>query len=306
MSARNLIVMLTAIATVLLFSFSTATAQIPTDGLQLRLDANTVSGSAGDAVTSWADQSGNGRDAAAGNESPALGDWPLLSGLKTVNFTGAAQSLITSGYAIPTDKPYHVFVVDEYRNIGDPGADGSWISTANPSSGGDGDLLRPVSNSDGGVRVFTGGGFPTGMYDAPTGMHPEGPGIVEAVNAAVAGTPGEFRAYTSYLDAGGSMVRNQLPFDMNNSGDNSISTANRDAAPEHDLTIGKPRIDAGRSLNGTIAEMIIYDRVLSSAESAQVQDYLTGKWFVPEPSTFVLFSLGMVALVGLRRRIGRS
>jgi len=302
MRLRNSLLMMLAIATVMLFADQTTVAQIPT-GAELWLDASSLSGSAGDEVATWSDLSGNGRDATAGEAAPTIGNWPN-GGLKTVTFSGGLESLITTGYAMPTDRPYHIYIVEEYLSTGDPGADGSWFSTANPGSGCCGDLLRPVSTSEGGMRVFTGGGFPKGMYSTVDGMHPDGPGIVEAINLAVMGTPGAFSAFATHR-TGQQFVRNQVPFSMNYDNDNAISNASRDDAPEHDLYLGKPG-EYGKSLVGSMAEIIIYSRGLTQIESTQVQDYLTNKWILPEPTTCVLLSLGMVAMVGSGRRSGRG
>ena len=285
MSSRILLASMMAITSLMLLAAPTAVAQIPMDDLQLWLDAsdpNSLQGSIGDKVEVWADLSGNGRDAFMANDGPTIGSWPLENGFRTVTFEGGNQALVTPGYGMAgpdggLSLPHHIFIVEEYINTGDSSSDGSWYSTANPSSGGDGDLLRPLSTPDGGMRVFSGGGFPIGMYDAESGFHPEGPGIVEAVNSAVFGLPGEFRAFSTHRD-GGQIIRNQLPFNLNNPGDNSITTAMRDEFPEHDLTIGKPRFDAGRTLTGSIAEFIVYHSELSPSEVQQVQDYLVNKW----------------------------
>ena len=42
-------------------------------------------------------------------------------------------------------------------------------------------------------------------------------------------------------------------------------------------------IQAGNRLNGQIAEVIVYDRVLTAPERSQVESYLTTKWIAPPP-----------------------
>lgn len=124
------------------------------------------------------------------------------------------------------------------------------------------------------MRLFTGdAGWPDGAYDAVTGMHPEGPGIIETITRAVFGTPGEFLAFSTHRE-GAVMERNRVPFE------NSITQASRAEVPLHELFIGKPGT-YGQTLNGSIAEFIVYERELSTSESEQVQNYLFDKWFPP-------------------------
>lgn len=59
--------------------------------------------------------------------------------------------------------------------------------------------------------------------------------------------------------------------------------------------------DQGRNgLDGQIRELLIYDRILSDSEVAQVESYLAGQSIVPEPTTLGL--LGLTGLAMLRRR----
>jgi hypothetical protein len=52
-------------------------------------------------------------------------------------------------------------------------------------------------------------------------------------------------------------------------------------------------------LNGEIAEVVLYDRVLSTAETTQIMNELNTKYAVPEPATMILLGLGAVMI---RRR----
>ena len=53
--------------------------------------------------------------------------------------------------------------------------------------------------------------------------------------------------------------------------------------------------------HGLYAEVILYDRALSSSEMSQLGDYLAGK-YVPEPSSLTLLVIGLLGLTGYRRR----
>ena len=47
-----------------------------------------------------------------------------------------------------------------------------------------------------------------------------------------------------------------------------------------------------------IAEIIVYDRVLTSTESSDVYNYLSNKYMTtPEPGTLVLLATGLVGLL---------
>lgn len=58
----------------------------------------------------------------------------------------------------------------------------------------------------------------------------------------------------------------------------------------------------GETFAGNIAEIIIYARDLTPDETAMVYAYLTDKYLVPEPMTFVLMAFGAAALSLVRRR----
>jgi len=286
MSSRNRFATMLGIPLVMLLGQSAAAQQIPMNGLALWLDASnpaSLSGNTGDDVTTWLDLSGNNFDAMAGDAAPIIGVWPN-NGEKAVSFSGGGQALETPDYAMIGSFPYHIFVVEEYVKAG---GDGTWLSSANPSSGCCGDLLRPLSGAQpedpDGMRVFSGPvGFPDGSYDATSGLHPEGTGFIEAINRALFLSPGSISAFSTHRE-GDNRVRNELPLAPHPDGNGNVSQVERDEFPEHALTIGRPSVSGGTSLTGSIAEIVVYERELSASESTEVQDYLFDKWLTPLP-----------------------
>jgi hypothetical protein len=56
-----------------------------------------------------------------------------------------------------------------------------------------------------------------------------------------------------------------------------------------------------QAMDGKIAEFLIFNKALSDAEYAQVQGYLNNKYFVPEPSAYVLACFGLFGAAWLRK-----
>ena len=66
--------------------------------------------------------------------------------------------------------------------------------------------------------------------------------------------------------------------------------------------LGMNPYNSGGPLLGDIAEVILYDRVLTTAERQGVEEYLYAKYFIPEPTTLSLLALGGLGLLARRRR----
>ena len=89
---------------------------------------------------------------------------------------------------------------------------------------------------------------------------------------------------------------------------NGTQVGNNGTAPVRDFTtdssLGKQGSNNGERWQGDLAELLIFDEVLSAANTAAVETYLNVKWFgIPEPSSFVLLSLSGVAILAGRRRM---
>jgi hypothetical protein len=70
------------------------------------------------------------------------------------------------------------------------------------------------------------------------------------------------------------------------------------------LALGSSTHWANFRADGDVGEVVIYDRYISplSAEHLDTIDSLARKWFVPEPSSLALFSVGLLASLATRRR----
>ena len=55
-------------------------------------------------------------------------------------------------------------------------------------------------------------------------------------------------------------------------------------------------------LNGVLNALVVYNRVLSEAEIIEVEEFLAGKFIIPEPSSALLLMAACGALASKRRR----
>lgn len=219
-----------------------AIASFPTSGLHLWLRSDVgVTTSAGK-VSSWADQSGNGRNAtmATSARQPTLVTG-ALNGLPVLRFDGA-QSLYMSTPAQPTR--FTVFVV------------GKNSRTTNSFSM----ILGP------------GGNFPNNQLRWENGTQ-----------ALFVGTSNNFPIIYSTIGDTRTYHRLSASYD----GSNMSVYRNGNLVSSHAFSTTGPWTLASVGswystyfLIGDIAEIIIYDRALSSGERASVNDYLQGKYLL--------------------------
>jgi hypothetical protein len=232
-------------------------ATLPLDGLQLWLSADSgVSLGANNAVTQWADQSGNANNALQGDETMA----PLLvpsalNGLPVLRFDGVndfmdvadADSLSIVGDICT----FYVLKLTDFATFRSV-----WGKTV---------VNQPAPNdlyilpSSGLPRFFRGNGV-SGAQSA-TGLRP-----YPANNFVVAGVQAFGANVTHYLSGKGNGLSQMttIPVDGNRS-----------------LRIGS-RDDGVTRMKGDLAELVIYDRGLSGDELRGVMRYLGEKYAIPE------------------------
>jgi hypothetical protein len=222
---------------------TTPPGPVPTAGLHLWLRADAgVSTSSGTSIAQWADQSGNGRNASM----PSLPRQPAivasaLNGLPVVHF-GGAQSFVLDTHATPTQ--FTIFIVGRNTKVGD-------------------------------VSIILG----------PAGSSPNNQLRWENdTNALFVGTGNNLPAVS--VDIGGTRVYHALATEY----DGAVMTVLRDgravgsagfvtSGPWELASVGA--FFSSIFLEGDLAEIMIYDRALATAEREAVDSYLRLKYALP-------------------------
>lgn len=225
------------------------TAFSPTDiaGLQLWLDASQIAGlNDGDAVATWADVSGNGRDVtqASATARPTY-QTAEVNGLPVVRCDGVDDFLATAS-SIVAAQPVTVFLVlrENGGGIGQYYFDGGSAGTDRCSMAGS------YSGTPDELALFAGS-----VVAGTTQTHPMPLVLLRAVfNGASSAI---FRNSTSYLTG--------------NAGAQALSVG---------ITVGA-RFNGVSPLNGDICDLLVYDSVLSVGNAALVENYLRSKWGTP-------------------------
>jgi hypothetical protein len=216
---------------------------IPSSGLHLwlRADAGIVPGSGGK-IFQWLDQSGNGRNA----RMALVGRQPsivsgALNGQPVVRFSGA-QSMYLDVFTQPTN--FTVFVVGKNSQASE-----SFSMIFGPGGNSPNNQLRWDSGS---TALFVTGNAQT-IRTSPLGNTR----VYHALSAAYDGS-----AMTFYRD-----------------GNSMSSTTFSSSAPWTIASIGSWY--SSYYMVGDLAEVIIFDRALSSLERAGVNAYLRTKYALP-------------------------
>ena len=225
-----------------LFSVS---AQIPTTGLRLHLkaDAGTSSTISGQKISFWNDQSGNGIQAIESNSS-----WQptyiIENGISMVRFNPSAPTSMN----LPSHSALGIQNSDSEIFI---------VSRSNSSNiqfvlAGGINFNEIQYNGASGVRYIPRSGmFVDNSADADNGGF-------HIINAIATSTNAQLGIDGTYATQSGNALNNQnIAFNLGTRGDGSFR------------------------LDGDIAEVIIYNRKLSTSESMQVSEYLKNKYSTP-------------------------
>jgi len=277
---------------VLLLPDSAPAEPMSIDGLQLWLKADVgVVLDENDRVTTWQDQSGQGNDFTGTNEAKKPGytdTWgPLGKPAVTFGFRGDTpgtdEDYLTAGEFMdfPSWTIFGVLQAQTHNPawgmcfFADYGATGSvWMQTPGgsghePDYPGWGTQAR--SSTAGDVTLQALGGNNENLPEIVTG----------ALDAP---------AQTAYLwsQSGGLLA---TATDENY--DSTATAMGGGGVP----TIGTNSQWYLGGMKGYLAELIIYDSVLSETDRLEVENYLSSKYLVPEPSTFTLLGIGLASLL---------
>ncbi len=237
-----------------------------TNGLQLWLRADAgVTVNAGGDVTNWADQSGNGNNAAQADANAPLLVTNEVNGKPVLRFEGSPVYMIVNPSTNLTlagnVTSFAVIRIDDYSV-----RHGLWNQTDNGSDPGPndwsimpaGDMRPRVNRGDGTGNFFA-------WYGQPLPFQP-------------AYAPGQF--FILGWEAVGLTEMTHLFNDETNSYQNygSIIVPTDVGNP---LLIGTRNDLTSEQLKGDMAELLIYDRALSSTELATVEEYLAGRYGIP-------------------------
>ncbi len=223
--------------------------------LSVWLKADAITGlNDGDAVTTWNDSSASANNVTEATTSQKpLYKTAIVNGLPVVRFDGTDDVLVASVNVFDLASGYTIFAVISFSTLND----GTLLSTANFVTGDNGELIRVRNDtSQGELRIFSGGS----SFDTSTNSVPTGTSLLTVVNSSVSG--------------GGSAALNTY-----RNGTSILSTtASRSTTNTHNLTVGRVEELFGTSFNGDIAEIIIYNSVLSDTARIAVEGYLASKY----------------------------
>ena len=218
---------------------------------KLWLDANRGVTVSGTSVTAWADQSGNGFNAAP----PTTTARPAFvassaNGYPTIDFDGTNDEFWINDNAGLDLTAWHIFIVpliDNQKNYN------AFLVKGNDSN----ENYEMLGFSDASMHMPT-------LYTDATRTFPN------TTTAQLTSTANIFE-YSYSSAVGRDVYRNN----------NNIQTDNESKTPatnNFSLYIGNERSTTGRFLDGDLAEVIMYNAILNSAQRIIVNNYLAAKY----------------------------
>jgi hypothetical protein len=258
---------------------------IPTSGLELWLKGDAGVTTSGGSVTAWQDQSGgtvyNLTQATATKRPTLVSNWGYKS-MPALSFDGVDDYVIDTANSLDLTAGLTIFIVaqnDVRKNynglfkLAQPATPENATSDleiywqAGSTDAGSGNAVYAVNRSTG-----------TGAFAALQGSNnPPAVGLPYILDAFAGGTLSQLRTNNVLAASSASAI---LPGDATN----------------------RPAVGLGFnnfSLDGYIAEVLVYNRVLTSGERTEVYNYLSDR-YIPEPASLGLLAVG--GLLALRRR----
>ena len=219
----------------------------------------------GSLVNSWNDQVAAGGDddaAAGGSRRPTLTTANTGNGVHNVIDFSGGQYLKTADF-VGGDmaQANAIFIVAK------------WDTFSN-------DYLFDGISSDKRHAVYTRSGDTYGMYAGS-----------QIINGNVQAVAGEFQVFSALFNGSSSKFRV-----------NGTNVLSGDVGSEvlGGLSIGSNYGTSG-FLDGQVAEVLVYNGGLNSAQLLDIESYLQNKYVIPEPATLGLFLGGAVAALFVRR-----
>lgn len=209
-------------------------------GLKLWLDANAITGlSDGDAVATWADKSGNSRDATAAGAAQPTYKTGIVNSKPTVRFNGSANYMATATTPALA-QPNTVFWVGKVAN--------AWV--------GDGAFFDSTTALKSMVEIYP---LDTKAYQ----MYAD-----SAINSSTRRVTSAYRLYEAVFNgASSSLIADGQ----------TQATGNPGAGGFAGVRIGS-RGNGTKFLNGDIAEMLVYSGTLTEAQKNLIRSYLKSKY----------------------------
>lgn len=227
-------------------------AQIPTDSLKLHLKADIGITSSGDSVNVWADQSGNGNDGVQANlvRRPVFVS-NSLNGKPVIQFNGVNSflTLPTASQLGIRNNDYEIFIVSRSASVN---TDIAFLLAGNTEQ------YELHLNGSAGARFIP---------KSSTYIDEGSIGDYSDANAHIYNV----RATDTY----GNVTVDAV--------DSTNSAVNARSSDSGNLYLGV-RFDNSYTLNGDIAEVIIYNTVLSATQRGLVENYLGAKYGIEVPS----------------------
>jgi len=232
--------------------------------LQVQLHASDIAGSPGDAVTTWADQSGHHFDATTDGGAATL-QTVLVDGTphNVVRFDGN-DGLATDDF-VPARGDYTLFVVGSAATTETRGA-----FLAQDAIG--------WNNLDTGLGVGPQNVFTTGVANGGPTLETHGP-VVGTTNGVAGGASladGDLRLFTARVEG--------TSYELGVNGITRSATSTEagifGANGSRAMRIGRIQ---SQFLEGDIADVFVFDRALAPDEFQTIADMLTAKYGLPTP-----------------------
>jgi hypothetical protein len=240
------------------YTYDSASEDVPRTGMQLWLRADVgVEKDGSNYVTKWADQSGNTKDGTpVGSVNQPLYVTSQINSQPILRFDGTTDYLrCPAGFA---DLSAGITVVAVYKPTGSPASGERIIDFANGSYNKNIILSRAGSSSDLDLVFFD---------TTSTGQQ---------LSATSAITQNQANLFVGTHNGSNQLTLYSKGAQIGQASGSALPNATR-----NNNYIGVDNFGAGAWLRGDLAELILYNRILTAAERFNVESYLGAKYAIP-------------------------